>query len=295
MSSYLEGILILVGINFIAVLGVSILTGFTKLFSFGNAGFMSIGAYTSAILTTRYNVPFLLALIIGAALAGLVGYALGSLTLGLKGDYFLITTLGFGECVRVLFEYMEPVTGGAKGFSGIPHTTDIWTVTVSVILAFIFAWTLIHSKFGRNLTAIREQEVAAEAVGINTAKNKMLAFVVSAVYAGWAGALYANSLTYLEPKIFNLAKSSELTITTVIGGLGSLTGSFLGTCVVTLLPEVFRSLSTYRMLLYGIAVVVIIIVKPDGLFGYREFSITGIIKWFKNLGKKTTGTKQKEA
>jgi branched-chain amino acid transport system permease protein len=294
MSGYMQGIIILVGINLIAVLGVSILTGFTKLFSFGNAGFMSIGAYTSAILTTRFNVPFIFAIMIGAVFAGLVGYGLGSLTLGLQGDYFLITTLGFGECVRVLFEYMEPVTGGAKGFSGIPHYTNIWIVVVSVTLAFVFAWTLIHSKYGRNLTAIREQEVAAEAVGVDTAKNKMMAFVVSAVYAGWAGALYANSLTYLEPKIFNLAKSSELTITTVIGGMGSLTGSVLGTCVVTLLPEVFRSLSTYRMLLYGLAVVIIIIIKPSGLYGYKEFSITRIIKWFKKLGKKTPGTKQKE-
>ncbi|MGX8708753.1 branched-chain amino acid ABC transporter permease [Caproiciproducens sp. R1] len=293
MSGYLQGIIILVGINLIAVLGVSILTGFTKLFSFGNAGFMSIGAYTCAILTTRYNVPFIVAIIAGAAFAGLVGYGLGSLTLGLQGDYFLITTLGFGECVRVLFEYITPVTGGAKGFSGIPHYTNIWIVLISVILAFIFAWTLTHSKYGRNLTAIREQEVAAQAVGVDTAKNKLMAFVVSAVYAGWAGALYANSLTFLEPKIFNLAKSSELTITTVIGGLGSLTGSFLGTCVVTLLPEIFRSLSSYRMLLYGIAVVVIIIVRPSGLYGYKEFSITRIGKWFKRLGKKAGDAKRR--
>lgn len=295
MSGYWQEIFVLVGINFIVVLGVSILTGFTKLFSFGNAGFMSIGAYTSAILTTRFNVPFLLAVLIGAILAGLVGYGLGSLTLGLKGDYFLITTLGFGECVRVLFEYIQPVTGGAGGLSGITHYTDFTIVAISVVVAFIFAWTLIHSKYGRNLTAIREQEVAADAVGINTFKNKLLAFVVSAVYAGWAGGLYAHHLTYLEPKIFNLAKSAELTITTVIGGLGSLTGSFLGTCVVTLLPEVFRDLSTYRMLLYGIAVVVIITLKPSGLYGYKEFSITKIIRWFKNLGKKTSGTVEKGA
>lgn len=281
MSSYTESIIILVGINLIAVLGVSVLTGFTRLFSFGNAGFMSIGAYTSAILTTKFGVPFIVAIAVGAFLAGLIGYMLGAMTLKLQGDYFLITTLGFGECVRVLFEYITPVTGGARGFAGIPHYTNVWWVVGSVVLAFVFAWTLIHSKYGRNLLAIREQEVAAEAVGIDTAQMKRLSFVVSAVFAGWAGALYAHNLTFLEPKMFNLPKSAELTITTVIGGLGSLTGSGLGTMVVTLLPELFRGLSNYRMLLYGVAVVIIITLRPSGLYGYKEFSITRIINFFR--------------
>lgn len=285
MSGYVEGIAILVGINLIAVLGVSILTGFTRLFSFGNAGFMAIGAYASAILTTKCSVPFIPAIIISASLAGFIAYLLGALTLKLRGDYFLIATLGFGESVRVLFAYLEPVTGGARGFISIPNYTTFSVTVISVILAFVFAWNLVNSKTGRNLIAVREQEAAAEAVGIDTFVSKQLSFVISAVYAGWAGALYSHNLTFITPEMFNLAKSAELTITTVIGGLGSLTGSVLGTFLVTLLPELFRSLASYRMLIYGLAVVAVITLKPDGLYGYREFSISRVISYFKNISR----------
>lgn len=286
MSSYTQGIIIMVSINLIAVLGISILTGFTRLFSFGNAGFMSIGAYTSAIITTKLGLPFIPAIIVGSAFAGYIAYLLSSLTLKLRGDYFLIATLGFGESVRVLFAYMEPITGGARGFMSIPRYTSLTFTLVSLVIAFVFAWTLIHSKNGRNFTAIREQEVAAEAVGIDTFKTKRLAFVISAVYAGWAGALYSHNLTFISPEMFNLAKSAELTITTVIGGLGSLTGSALGTLLVTLLPEIFRSLSSYRMLIYGLAVVLVIVTKPNGLYGYREFSITRLVAFIKRIFNK---------
>lgn len=280
MSGYTQGIIILVCINLIAVFGVSILTGFTRLFSFGNAGFMSIGAYTSAILTTRMKLPFPLAVIGGAVLAMLIAYLLGSLTLRLKGDYFLITTLGFGECVRILFDNLS-ITGGARGFSGIPQHTNLTNVLVWTILCWIFAWNLVHSKYGRNLISVREQDVAAEAVGIDTFMAKKMSFTISAAFAGIAGALYAHHLTFLAPMIFNLGKSAELTITTVIGGLGSLTGSFFGTLLVTLLPEVFKNLANYRMLLYGSAVVLIIVLNPNGLFGYREFSLRGIVRWIR--------------
>ncbi len=288
MSSYTQGIIIMLGINLIAVLGVSILTGFTRLFSFGNAGFMSIGAYTSAILTAKLGLPFIPAIIVGASFAGFIAYLLSSLTLKLRGDYFLIATLGFGESVRVLFAYIEPITGGARGFMSIPRYTSLTITLVSVAIAFIFAWTLVHSKNGRNFTAIREQEIAAEAVGIDTFKTKRLSFVISAVYAGWAGALYSHNLTFISPEMFNLAKSAELTITTVIGGLGSLTGSVLGTLLVTLLPELFRSLSSYRMLIYGVAVVLVIVTRPNGLYGYREFSITRVIAYIKRIFGKIT-------
>lgn len=271
-SDYTQGIIIIACINMIAVLGISVLTGFTRLFSFGNAGFMSIGAYTSALLTAKIGLPFFPAILAGIIFAGFIAYLLGSLTLKLKGDYFLITTLGFGEMIRVLFNYI-PITGGARGLSGIPKYTTLPIALICLALAIIIAWTLIHSKYGRNFTAIREQEIAAEAVGVDVTKSKKLAFVISAMFAGWAGALYAHNLMFLSPIMFNLPKSAELTITVVIGGLGSLTGSILGSLVVTLLPEIFRSLANYRMFLYGLAVVLIIILRPAGLFGYREFSI----------------------
>lgn len=285
INSYQQGIIILVCINIIAVLGMSVLTGFTRLFSFGNAGFMSIGAYTAAILTTRYHINFIVAIIIGATFAGTIAYLLGSITLKLKGDYFLISCLGFGECVRVLFNYTKGLTGGSAGFSGIPNYTSMIFAVACTILAFYLAWRFIHSKYGRNLTSIRENEIAAEAVGVNVFRFKRMSFVFSAVYAGWAGALYAGYLMYVVPSSFNLAKSCELITTTVIGGLGSLTGSVLGAIIVTLLPEMFRGMAEYRMLLYGIAVVFVIMVVPSGLYGYKEFSLKRIINKFKNIGK----------
>jgi branched-chain amino acid transport system permease protein len=290
ISDYAQGIIILVCINLIIVLGVSILTGFTRLFSFGNAGFMSIGAYASALLTTRLGVPFLPAVLAGVLAAGFVSFLLGSLTLKLKGDYFLITTLGFGECVRVLFNYIEPVTGGAKGLAGIPKHTTLAVAVFSALLAVALAWTFIHSRYGRGLTAIREQELAAESVGIDVTKHKKISFVFSAMLAGWAGALYAHNLMFLSPVMFNLPRSAELTITVVIGGLGSLTGSVLGSLLITLLPEIFRSFANYRMFFYGLAVVAIIIIRPEGLCGYREFSLSGLLKFFRRKAVKGGGT-----
>ncbi len=286
LNSFQEGVIIVVCINMIAVLGMSVLTGFTRLFSFGNAGFMSIGAYTAAILSVAFHAPFPLAVLAGACAAGFIAWLLGSLTIRLRGDYFLISCLGFGECVRVLFNYLKDVTGGANGYSGIPYRTTVPVALTCAVLAFVIAWNFIHSRYGQSLTAIREDDVAASANGIDVIRCKKMSFVFSAVYAGWAGALYAHYLQHITPALFNLSKSCELIITTVLGGLGSLTGSMLGTLVVQLLPEFFRGLAEYRMLLYGVAVVVVILVRPSGLFGYREFSITGIIRFFrKKLGK----------
>lgn len=300
INSYLQGVIVMTCINVIAVLGMSVLTGFTRLFSFGNAGFMSIGAYTAAILTVQFKFNFLLAILCGALFAGLIAFLLGSITLRLKGDYFLITCLGFGECVRVLFNYTKGITGGSAGYPGIPAYSNALFSVICTVLAFFIAWRFIHSKYGRNLTSIRENEMAAEAVGINAYRTKRMSFTFSAFYAGWAGALYAGYLMYIVPSSFNLAKSCELITTTVIGGLGSLTGSVLGAVIVTVLPEIFRSMANYRMLLYGIAVVLIILFKPSGLYGYKEFSIRRFCAFFKNLfnggkgGKKAAAAAEKE-
>ena len=272
MSDYTQGVIILVCVNAVAVLGVSILTGFTRLFSFGNAGFMAIGAYASAILTKQYGWPLACSMPAAMLLAGIAAYCIGRLTLRLKGDYFLITTLGFGECIRVALDYAYKYTGGPRGYSNIPHYTNVYLAVAILIVATIVARNFIRSKYGWHLMAIREQEVAAEAVGVDTAKYKLLSFVMSALYAGCAGVLFAHFLRFINPTMFNLDKSSEWVITVVIGGLGSLSGSLIASAILTLLPEIFRSLAEYRMLLYGIAVVFIIMLRPNGLMGYREIS-----------------------
>lgn len=287
LNSFQEGVLIIICINMIAVLGMSVLTGFTRLFSFGNAGFMSIGAYAAAICSVEFHLPFVVSILVGAAAAGFIAWLLGSLTIRLRGDYFLISCLGFGECVRVLFNYTKNLTGGANGYSGIPYMTNGLVAVICAVLAFVIAWNFINSRFGQSLSAIRENEVAAAANGINVVRYKKMSFIFSAIYAGWAGGLYAHYMRYITPSQFNLSKSCELIITTVLGGLGSLTGSVLGTLVVQLLPEIFRSLSEYRMLFYGIAVVVVILIRPSGLYGYKEFSLKRTVRWFQNkLGGK---------
>ena len=247
LNSFQEGVLIICCVNVIAVLGMSVLTGFTRLFSLGNAGCMSIGPCGGDL---QRAVPFALVLsvIIGAAMAGVISYILESLTIRLRGDYFLISCLGFGECVRVLFNYTKNLTGGANGYSNIPYKTNGVIAVFCAVLAFVIAWNFIHSRYGQALSAIRENEVAAAANGINVVRYKKMSFVFSAIYAGWAGALYAHYLRFITPSLFNLGKSSELVITTVLGGLGSLTGSVLGTIIVQILPEIFRNLSEYRML-----------------------------------------------
>jgi branched-chain amino acid transport system permease protein len=291
LNSFQEGVLTICCINMIAVLGMSVLTGFTRLFSFGNAGFMSIGAYTAAICSVQFHLPFVCSILIGAAVAGLTAYLLGSLTIRLRGDYFLISCLGFGECVRVLFNYTKNLTGGANGYSNIPYCTTGVVSLISAILAFVIAWNFIHSRYGQTLSAIRENEVAAAANGIHVVKYKKMSFVFSAIYAGWAGGLYAHYLRFITPTLFNLGKSSELVITTVLGGLGSLTGSVLGTLIVQILPEIFRSMSEYRMLFYGIAVVLVILIRPNGLCGYWEFSLKRTIGSIKKIA---TGKTRKE-
>lgn len=273
LNSFQEGVIVICCVNMIAVLGMSVLTGFTRLFSFGNAGFMSIGAYTAAICSVQYHFPFVFSVIAGAVVSGIFAYLLGSLTIRLRGDYFLISCLGFDECVRVFFNYTRSLTGGANGYSNIPYRTTAGAALFCAIISFVIAWNFINSRYGQALSAIRENEVAAEANGIDVVSCKKLSFVFSAVYAGWSGSLYAHYLRYITPSLFNLEKSCELVITTVLGGLGSLTGSVFGTLIVQLLPEIFRSLSEYRMLMYGVAVVLVILLRPAGLMGYRELKL----------------------
>jgi len=278
LSSYVQGIIILVCINVIAVTGVSLLTGFTSLFSFGNAGFMAVGAYVSAIASTLFHVPFLLSMLAGVLVAAVLSLGIGKITLHLRGDYFLIVTLGFGEVVRVLIEFFDKATGGARGFAGIPLKTNFWIAIAFAVGSIVVAANIIHSKYGRNFMAIREQEVAAEAVGIDTTKSKQMAFTLSAIFAAIAGVLFAHYYMYVTPKMFNLDKSSEFTITVVVGGLGSLSGSIVASVILTLLPEVFRFLANYRMLFYGLSVLLIILLRPTGILGYKEITLGWVTK-----------------
>jgi len=276
---YIQGVATFVGIFMLAVLGLSLMTGFTGLFSFGHAGFMAIGAYTTAILMMNFGVPFYIAMAVGGVAASAVAYLVGRLTLNLKGDYFCIATLGFGEAIRLIFDNVQ-YFGGARGMPGIPRHTTLTMVIIFNIIGVLVLASIVRSKQGRNMIAIREEELASKTIGINTLKHKITSFMIAAFYAGVAGGLYASYVGFLQPRMFNLVRSTELTIMVIFGGIGSITGSVLGAGILGAMPELLREFADWRLVFYGALVVVIIVVRPEGLMGGKEISF----KWLKKLG-----------
>ncbi len=294
---YIEGILIQSCYTLLIVLGLSILTGYTGMFSFGHAGFVCIGAYVSVICTMAFGLPYLISLIIAGLVSMLLGAALGKITLGLKGDYFCIATLGVGEAIRLIFNNLQLswkvggkdfVLDGAKGIASIPlHTTFVGSLVIVVIFLTATA-LLMKSKHGRNMLAVREDELAAQMSGINTFRSKMLAMCMSALYAGIAGGMLAHYFGYLQPKMFMMVKSTEYTIMVIFGGMGSITGSVLGTVLLCALPELLRAVGDWRLVFYGLAVIIIMIVRPKGLMGGKELPVGRIVQAIGGLfgGKK---------
>jgi len=292
--SYIIGILTLAGINLLVVLGLSLLTGFTGLFSFGHAGFMAIGAYATAFFTMKLGMNFYLALALGGVTAGVASYIIGKLTLNLKGDYFIIATLGFGESVRLILDNVQ-YFGGARGWPGLHSYTTPWNVLIINIIGIIVLVNIIRSKHGRNMKAIREEEMASQIIGINVFKYKLISLMISAVYAGVAGGLLGHYMNFLQPKMFMLIKSTELTIMVIFGGLGSVTGSVIAALVLTGLPEFLRSVKEWRLVIYGASVVLIMITRPRGLMGGHELTISGIKKFFSRKHIRNEEIHEKEA
>ncbi|MDO7786170.1 branched-chain amino acid ABC transporter permease [Desulforamulus aquiferis] len=271
LNDYYIQVLTMLGIYIIAALGLNLITGVTGQLSFGHAAFISIGAYTAAIFSLRLNMPFGVALIAGGLMAAFWGILLGYPTLRLTGDYLGIATLGFGEIVRVVFLNMS-ITGGALGMAGIPRTT---TLTIVVILVALVVWAMYrieNSRFGRSLIAIREDEIAAEAMGVNITTSKITAFAIGSFLAGLSGGLYAHLLQYLNPSDFGFSKSFEFLTFIVLGGLGSIPGVILGTTILALAPEFLRFIADYRMMVYGLLMVIMMIVRPRGLLGGVKLS-----------------------
>lgn len=299
INSYYEGILMMVGINIIMAASLNLATGFLGQLALGHAGFMSIGAYTSALFTRYLNVgsdylSFLLSLLAAALLAAIVGLLVGIPALRLRGDYLAIITLGFGEIIRSVFQNLS-ITGGAQGLNGIPRVNNFTTVFVVMVIVLYILYTFIRSRHGRAVMAIREDEIAAESSGINITSYRTLAFTLSAALAGVAGGLYAHYVGILAPAYFNFNKSIEFVVMVVLGGMGSLTGSILAAIVLTLLPELLRGFSEYRMLIYSLALVIIMIFKPSGLLGTYEFSLTRACKKAGGFLKNLFSTGRKKA
>lgn len=283
---YWIGVFTVTGIYLIAILGISILTGFTGLFSMGHAGFLAIGAYVSALVTKSFDLPIAAGLVCGSIAAMFVGSAIGYATLRLKGDYFVIATLGIGESMKLLAEYLD-ITGGARGLNGVPGGTNFYLVWSLIIVIIILLANFLRSKHGRNCVAVREAEMAAAAVGVNAFRYKMLAMAISCALAGLSGGLLAHHMKYLHPSMFNMAKSNELIMAVILGGRGSLTGSILAGLVLIPLPEIlrFEGAQAWRMVIYGVLVVIVIVFKPSGLMGTNEFRLSRIKVFLAKLKK----------
>ncbi len=289
---YVQRIILLAGINVILAVGLNLINGTTGQFSIGHAGFMAVGAYAAAFTgvhlaphvasllgagSTADAVTFNVALLVGALLAGATGVLVGLPSLRLKGDYLAIVTLGFGEIIRILLNNAQ-FLGAATGYSGdsaagLPAYTSFFWVFFWVLVVVALIRNVTFSQTGRSLVAIREDEIAAEAMATPTTRLKVLAFTLSAATAGIAGGLFAHMQSGIRPEDFRFDKSIDMIVMIIVGGLGSISGAALGGIFVAVTLEVMRDLQQYRLVLYALLLIVIMLVRPEGLLGSRELGL----------------------
>lgn len=289
LDPYLLDVAIGIGINVILAVSLNLINGCTGQFSLGHAGFMALGAYLSSAFTLflvphffgepsasslAWHFAFLLALLVGGLGACLAGYLVGTPSLRLHGDYLALVTLGFGEIIRVLLQNCEPL-GGALGLIGMPALTNLpWTLVIVGLTIYTLS-CLMNSSFGLRFNAVRDDEIAARACGIDTTRFKVLAFVLGAFFAGLAGGLFAHFKLAIDPRGFDFARSIEIVVMVILGGIGR-TGAVVGAAVLlTVLPEILRPVAEYRMALYAFLLILLMILRPQGLFAPRSVSSQG--------------------
>ena len=269
--------LIWMGINIILAVSLNVIVGFTGQLALGHAGFMAIGAYVSTVLTMNMGLPFFFAIVLGALASCFVGLLIGLPTLRLRGDYLAIATLGFGEIIRGLLVNIDYV-GGAAGINGIPKLTNWPWLFAFTVASVLLIKNFIDSTHGRACIAIRENEIAADVMGINTTRYKVMAFSVGAFFAGVAGGLYAHYFYLIRPATFTFMRSFDALVMVVFGGLGSITGSVIAAAAVTILNATLQSLGAIRMVIYAALLVVVMIFRPQGLLGTKEFTLKTLLR-----------------
>ncbi|QUH24916.1 branched-chain amino acid ABC transporter permease [Serpentinicella alkaliphila] len=322
---YQRRVLNLCAIYTVLALSMNLINGFTGLFSLGHAGFMAVGAYTTAILTMSeaskqqnffmtpivgplesISLPFLPALIIGGLLSAFVAFLIGAPTLRLKGDYLAIATLGFSEIIRIIFTNTQSLTNGSLGLKGIPNTTNLWWSFGCAAFTLLFIVALINSSYGKAFKAIREDEIAAESMGINLFKHKILSFVIGAFFAGIGGGLLGNLLGSINPNMFRFILTFNVLLIIVLGGMGSITGTVLSSFIVTSGLEYLRFLDEsvnlgfiklegvagLRMVVFSTILMVVVIFFNNGLMGNKEFSWDKFINFFKRRPFQKKGVQQ---
>ncbi len=302
VNDYLVRVLVLCGINVTLAVALNLINGTAGQFSIGHAGFMAVGAYAAAFTTVHIDGPIgrslsfapewvsggvvlTIALLVGASFAAATGLLVGIPSLRLKGDYLAIVTLGFGEIIRLFFNNQQWL-GGQRGFdggrpAGLPVlTTPFWAYLWAVV-TIVLVRNLTFSSYGRALGAVRDDEIAAEAMGINTTRAKVLAFVVSAAFTGIAGGLYAHLQSAVNPNDFKFDKSVEMVIMVIVGGLGSITGAVLGGLFIGVILEVLRETGSFRLVVYALLLVVMMRFRPQGALGRRELRPAAILAWWR--------------
>lgn len=303
LSPYYMRIINLVGINIALVVSLNLTNGFCGVFSLGHAGFMAVGAYISAILSlpvakkaavlpelppwlSSVELNFLFSLLIGGLVAALCALIIGYPVLRLRGHYLAVATLGFLVIVQVVITQLQSITRGARGINGLIQYTDVWWVWVFTCITIYIVWRIINSAYGRGMMAIREDDLAAEAMGVNLTKHKLLAFCVGAFIAGVGGSLWGHLITVINPLSFSYDRTFMLVVMSVVGGMSSITGGVVGASLMTIVPEMLRSLEVGISIggfaippLYGIsqivlaiALIIILIIRPRGIVGAREFN-----------------------
>ena len=282
---------ILSGINIILTVSLNLINGICGQFSLGHAGFWAVGAYSAAAFTVYVQLPvppevnLIIGCFIGFITASIAGLIIGVPCLRLRGDYLAIATLGFGEIIRIIIMNTDSI-GGPRGFSGIPQITNFFWVYLFVIITVLIIANIMRGTHGRAIISIREDEIAADSMGIYTFKYKTMAFVIGAGFAGIAGSLYAHYTQFLHPNGFTFMFSVIILLMVILGGLGSITGSIVGAIILTLLPEVLRlmgeTISEWRMVIYSVLLITLMLLRPGGIFGKHEFNL---LKFFKKKGE----------
>jgi branched-chain amino acid transport system permease protein len=281
-NGYYVGIAIDVGINIILAVSLNLINGHTGQFSLGHAGFMAVGGYTAASITIALSkqissagaIPalFVIALLAGGLTAAVVGLAVGVPSLRLKGDYLAIVTLGFGEIIRVVFQNMDSV-GAASGLMDIPKYTNLfWTWSLAAVTVYVVG-SLVNSTYGRGFIAVHDDEVSASAMGINPTRYKVTAFVIGAFFSGVAGGLYAHHKHFMSPTGFDFLKSIDIVVMVILGGMGRTAGVILAAIVLTLLPEFLRAFADYRMIIYSLLIIGLMMARPQGLFTFGRKTV----------------------
>lgn len=300
-NAYMIRILILTFIWTIAVYGLNLLAGYTGYLSLAHAGFFAIGAYTLAILTVTYEISYWLAFFLTLVITGLIGTLIGMVALRTKEHFFAIYTLCVGYIIYLIIYNWDSVTGGVRGFIGIPSPGSIgpiefnsqisnyYLVLFFLVLTIVIMYRIVHSLQGRSFIAIRNSEELAKTIGISTTKNKLLSFILSTVFAGLAGALFASFTRFIGPEISNIVMTFDFLVYLLIGGIGTLSGPIIGTFLIVWISQELQFLQDYRMLVFGPILVILIIFAPRGISGF-------IIEWnMKRKAKKQAALNQIEA